>query len=141
MLTTPQSLANFLRTACPSFESIGIHPEIAELWTTPVARVSLPVRADITVVRDIRQQLKQALEPGAHDLLIDCSQVRFIDSSCIAAIMKVVECCEESQGKVVLFGANAHVQYVLYVLGLSEVLPNFADEATALSALQTPSYN
>ncbi len=73
--------------------SLTPRARIAARWGTVEARVAGPMiiapdeELDITTVDDFRADLQRVLENGTEDLVVDLSEVGFIDSTGLSAIL------------------------------------------------------
>jgi anti-sigma B factor antagonist len=86
-------------------------------------------------------QLEQHLNQGGDgsDLLIlDMSGVTFIDTSCLAVIVRIWREHTAAGGKLLLAGARYDYTRALWITGLVGWLPMYADVDEALEAARAP---
>ncbi|GAV31058.1 hypothetical protein emb_1d0294 [Coriobacteriaceae bacterium EMTCatB1] len=103
---------------------------------TCVARIEGEI--DLASVKEVRDTLSEALERGCNNVVLDLSDVSYVDSSCVALLVWLNRVLEPRQGRLVLAGANRDVSRVLELSGLLSVAPVLStadDEADALSSL------
>lgn len=84
---------------------------------------------DWDTVLSLEPALEDAVaQGGLRRLVVDLTQVTFIDSSGINLLIQTVERCREGGIEPVLVKPELHVFHVFEVLGLQDVLP-FAEQA------------
>lgn len=72
---------------------------------------------------------------GAKNLIADFSEVKYIDSSGISAILLANRICEGSGGILVIYGLNDTVKKVLAIAQLDKVLNVLPTHAEAIDAV------
>ncbi|STD41797.1 Anti-anti-sigma regulatory factor (antagonist of anti-sigma factor) [Edwardsiella tarda] len=65
-----------------------------EEWEGVTVVAPLIRRLDASVAGGFRQEVVSLIEQGHHQLLLDFSQVDFIDSSCLGGVSLIVEVIE-----------------------------------------------
>jgi anti-anti-sigma factor len=63
----------------------------------------------------------------AHDLIIDLSNVSYMDSAGLGAILGAYASCERTGRKFGVAGVSARVQTLFEVAGVGKMLPQFAN--------------
>lgn len=87
------------------------------------ARIPLhaPERAiDITNSGELRDAMLEQLEAGARTLVVDLSNVRYVDSSGLSSLVHVATTAEKTNGSIVLCGLDPSVRKVLEMTRLTE---------------------
>lgn len=100
-------------------------------------------RADIHIVSvrgAITNATSQAFQDAAYAasapcLIIDLSEVPFIDSMAIGSLVRVFVSCNKSGRKLALVGLNRHVKNVLRLTGVESLFETYASISEAESAL------
>ncbi len=89
------------------------------------------LRMDMTV--DFRFKVTGMIKGRAANLVLDCSQVKRIDSSFISSIFAVGSECEERGGKLCVVTDNAYIRKLLTVGGTHQPVGIFdtVDDAVA----------
>ena len=93
------------------------------------------------VVGEAADQLGQALQDciaaGHLDLLLECSQVSYIDSQGIQVLVRGVISIERRGGKLKLLKLSPRVREVLNITRLLTVIESFEDEGAALRSFES----
>ncbi len=72
---------------------------------------------------------------GANNLIIDFSEVKYVDSSGISGILLANRVCENAGGILVMFGLNETVKKVLAIAQLDKVLNILPSQAEAIDSV------
>lgn len=80
------------------------------------------------------QKLNQLVSSGQSRLLLECSQVNFIDSEGIETLVKGMTTAQKKGGALKLLNLTPAVQRVLSALAMMNVFETFTDEASALAS-------
>ncbi|HEV2640134.1 MAG TPA: STAS domain-containing protein [Actinocrinis sp.] len=89
---------------------------------------------DVYTAPRLREQLADQARAGRHHLIVDMTEVAFMDSSGLGVLVGGLKRARTAGGSVTLTGANAHIHDVLRITGLLRVFPVCATTAEALSA-------
>lgn len=103
-----------------------------------VARLSGDI--DTAIVPELRTDLEQSVEAGCVNIVLDLSQVSYVDSSALGLLVWLDHRLRPSDGRVLLAGANADVSRILELSGLAAFSTSIAisaDVAAALVGLDT----
>ena len=84
----------------------------------------------------LRSLLQTKVHSGCPALVIDLTDVPYIDSSGLAAIIEYFRDSGEYRGVVCLAGLNNTLQTIFEVVRLDQVIPIFATRAEAIAALK-----
>lgn len=96
---------------------------------------------DIVSVPDIRAQAERLLGAGCTSLVLDLSDVDYLDSSALGLIVWLDRLLAPRAGKLVLAGAGRNVARILEMSGLIGIAPSISaagDARAALDALEMP---
>lgn len=74
------------------------------------------------------------LESGTKKLVIDLSQVNYLDSASIGCLMDIYRSANEASGSVKLVGLHERVETMVSMTGLHNFIQIFRDETTALES-------
>lgn len=85
----------------------------------------------------LSKQLRELIENGKSKLLLNLVNVTQIDSSCVSIIARTHASLKRQGGNLGLLCRGGHVLDVFRVLHLLEMIPNFEDEAQALTSFQS----
>lgn len=91
---------------------------------------------DLATVSSFRRRLKSMAE-ATGNLLLDFSQLRYIDSTGIHALLDVCQTLALAGRRMALAAISAHVQRVLTVFGIDGIFPIFSTVETAVVAFGT----
>ncbi len=92
-------------------------------------------RLDTNVAPDLKAQLLVLLKKNAK-LIVDLSNVNYADSSGLGALLLGVRLARENQARFVVVNAQKRVKGLFQIAQLENVIPNYGDEAEALSDLK-----
>jgi anti-sigma B factor antagonist len=96
--------------------------------------VSLSGELDLSTVPRLQTCLQEHQRAGAA-VIVDLSQVTFIDSSGIGALIRAFKDSENGRRLLTVIAADTQVERVLQVSGVDKTLPLFGDRAAALATL------
>ena len=86
---------------------------------------------------DLDQTLQDAIAGGSLAVLLDCSQISFIDSEGIKVLVRGAISMKRRGGKVKLLRLSPQVHRVLEITRLLTVFESFEDEESALQSLDS----
>jgi anti-sigma B factor antagonist len=79
-------------------------------------------------------EVRQLVEAGVQKVVIDLSQVTYIDSACIGCMMDIHRLLQEKSGAVKLSGLQARVETMLSMTGVHKIIDVYREEREALAA-------
>jgi anti-anti-sigma factor len=103
-------------------------------------------RGDVTVVRvqeakltypvlsSFFSEVRQRVEGGARQVLIDLSAVSYLDSASIGCLMDVHRLLQEKAGELRLSDLQPRVETMISMTGVHKIVPLHRDEEDALAA-------
>jgi anti-sigma B factor antagonist len=97
--------------------------------------VSLSGELDLSTVPRLQTCLQEHQRAGAAAVILDLSQVTFIDSSGIGALIRAFKDSENGRRLLTVIAADTQVERVLQLSGIDKALPLFGDRAAALATL------
>jgi anti-sigma B factor antagonist len=97
--------------------------------------VVLSGTVDAAAAPTIRQELKALIDSGRTRLVLDLSQVRFVDSSGLFALVSTLKAARSAGGDVGLLQVKPAVRAVIELTRLDRVFALFDDEASAVTKL------
>ncbi len=95
-------------------------PKGAKLAVVPLAG-----RFSAQTASEMRQTLKQVIDFGYPNLLIDLAQVTFIDSTGLGVLVSTLHKCRSAGGTLCLCNVPEAVSVVLELTSMEKVLPSF----------------
>jgi anti-anti-sigma factor len=103
----------------------------------PEATTVVPVSGEVTFsnVRDFDRVLERAFEEGAHNLVIDLTEVTFIDSSGLSSLLTASARAREQGGSVALVLAQGEPPSIFRFRGVDRLLALYASREDALANL------
>lgn len=101
-----------------------------------VAVVELSGRLDSHTVEQLKSQI--ALNIGARPvyLILDLSDVSFIDSRALAAIVQGMHSCQSKNGELCLSGPNKSVRRILELTRLDKAMKIFSSKSEAVASYE-----
>jgi anti-sigma B factor antagonist len=86
------------------------------------AAIQLCGELDIANADVLRRELTEHLEAGRRVIRVDTSEVDFMDSTAVGALVEASERCRLEHGSLILTGVRRPLQRLLQVAGLDQVL-------------------
>ena len=99
------------------------------------AIVAVSGELDLYAAPDTREALDGALDEGATEVVVDLTDVDFIDSSGLACIVNVARRLGESGGRLVVVNRHPAVARTLQLTRLDRIFEVVGDRDEALGAL------
>jgi anti-anti-sigma factor len=98
----------------------------------------VPVGGEVTFsnVRDFDRRLERAFDDGARNLVIDLSEVTFIDSSGLSALLTASKRARERGGAVALVLAQGEPPSIFRFRGVDRLLALYPSREAALRGLR-----
>ena len=103
-------------------------------------------KGDVTVVRvqearltypvlsSFLSEVKQRVDGGARQVLIDLGAVGYLDSASIGCLMDIHRLLQEKGGSLRLSGLRPRVETMISMTGVHKIVPLHRDEEDALAA-------
>ena len=98
----------------------------------PITLLELSERLTIEYVPELRDRLQTLAGQGRRSFLLDCSQVRVVDSQGIGGLVRDWVSLKNRGGKLKLLNPSVRLREVLQVVGLHKVIESFDDIEPAL---------
>lgn len=92
-------------------------------------------RVDSYWVPELRTQLKEAMKARPSYLVVDMSEVDFIDSSGLAALVHGMKSCQADGGNLCLCNPQRPIRMILELTRLDTAFDIFSNETEAIAAL------
>jgi anti-anti-sigma factor len=97
-------------------------------------RLTLSGELDLASAPLLEQQIERLCDEGATELLLDLSQLAFMDSTGLRVILNSAEVCQRHGCELSLTPGTPAVQRVFEITGVLELLPFTGRAATSTSA-------
>ncbi len=112
-----------------------MHYKIDESKDTYIFRLQ-EERLDAKIASDLKAQLLMLVSDESRDkIIVDVSQVDYVDSSGLGALLLGLRQARANDKKFALVGAGKRVLSLIHIAHLDDVLLNFADETQALAEM------
>lgn len=99
-----------------------------------IVRINTP-RIEARIADELTEGLIDSFRP-TRAAALDFSQVGFIDSVGMKALMTVLLHCRKNEGVCVLFGVSEDIMSVFVITRLNKLLPIAEDEASAVARVR-----
>lgn len=88
-------------------------------------------KLDTIVAPELKSEFVKINSEGVHNVVLDLSSVKYIDSSGLSSVLVANRLCDNSNGKLILTGVSDHVMKLLKISQLDSVLTilNTVEEA------------
>jgi anti-sigma B factor antagonist len=107
----------------------------SERATDAVAVIALSGEVDIYTAPQFKERMLELLDGGVTNLVVDLSQVTFIDSTALGVLIGGVRRVNSAGGAMALVVVSRPVQRVLSITGLDRVFTIHETREAALEAL------
>jgi anti-sigma B factor antagonist len=97
--------------------------------------VVLKGEVDIYTAPRFKEDLLALIDEGATDILVDLTQVEFIDSTALGVLIGGVKRLHPLQGHLLVIADSRPVLKILSITGLDKVVSVFPDREKALATL------
>lgn len=84
----------------------------------------------------LRQLIKEKVEDGQCNLVLDMTQTRYIDSTGLGAIMSRISFVRSNKGDIRLVVKSEHVKQVLSITNLNKILKSFDSVEEAVNSFE-----
>lgn len=118
-----------------SMATISMDIEVSSRGRAMVVRPAA-ARVDIEVAAQFRTALLQLIEQGARSLVVDMSQVNFIDSSGLGALVSALKALKtkEGNGDIKLANVQPPVSALLEIIRLQRVFSSYGSVEQAVQS-------
>jgi len=100
-----------------------------------VAVLALAGVVDAATIEQVRRALEPLCENPAPRILLDCTNLHFINSLGFGLFFKLSQMCKQRQGRLVLAGVCDKLRGVFKVLGLEKLVDFYPTPAEALALM------
>jgi anti-sigma B factor antagonist len=90
---------------------------------------------DILTVPEVVDHLNAAIVSSAKRVVVDCSDVRFMDSKMVEALYRATSKLQANDGAIAVACGDSYVRRVFEVLGLDALIPVRETPVEALASL------
>lgn len=108
---------------------IGFKLDVDERGSTRVVR--LEGECDMATAPQLQETLQQFRPPAVDQVILDLSDLTFLDSSGIGVIVAALKRLREADGELKIAGASGPVLRVLEITGLDGIIPLHPDVPSA----------
>ena len=108
-----------------------------EVETTDYKRCSLVTvsgRVDSNTAPAFEEALKEAIEGGQHNLVLDLNDVDFMSSAGLRAMVSALKACKGGGGRLVVADPSPRVAEVMQLAGLISLFTVFDDVTAAVGS-------
>jgi anti-anti-sigma factor len=85
-------------------------------------------------LRDFSAMISEQMETGTHQLIIDLSDVSYLDCASFGCLMDVYQLMSKRSGTVKLLGLQTRVETMANMMGLTLRMETFRDETDAIES-------
>src|SRR5262249_3316662 len=109
--------------------------ELTEENAADITVVVVAGRLDTQTAVQFSHRVRDLMHAGQAQLLIEASQLSYISSAGIHALLVATRCATEKGGRLAMCGLSAPTRRVLEIAGLDEVFDNYPSREEALTKL------
>jgi anti-sigma B factor antagonist len=116
----------------------GLSPVMLNsIYGTESALAVLPIRGhfDARQVHYVQYEFDSLLTAGARFIILDLSDVQFVDSSALAVLVRGMRSCRERNGELLLCGLRQQVSIIFELTHMDQAFRIFRDEASARTVI------
>lgn len=107
----------------PAYEDDPITFEIVRERDEELPTLKLSGEMDLRAATDLREALLKALSDGGGSVLLDLSELSFIDSTIISVLIMARKRADSSSGEVRLRNVPGRIQRILAITGIDSLFP------------------
>lgn len=104
--------------------------------TSPIAVLELSGRLDSHTVPEFRSQITANMSAQSPYLLLDLSDVTFVDSRALAVIVQTMHTCQGGGGELCISGPTNSVRRIFELTRLDKTIKIYSTQAEALASLE-----
>ena len=103
-----------------------------------VGEAIITLRGELTTdeIDQFRKAMLDQMNAKTHDIVLDMSQVSFVDSQGLESLLWLQDQCLERLGQIRLAACNENVETILKITRLSEAIETHRDLPSAIQSLQ-----
>ncbi|MDX1688775.1 MAG: STAS domain-containing protein [Candidatus Promineifilaceae bacterium] len=108
-----------------------------EITTQEMKRVDLITvsgRVDSSTAPELEEALQERLNDGRHNLVLDLSDVNYLSSAGLRAMVSALRACKKKGGDVRVANPSERVQEVLELAGLDALFESYDDVTLAVGS-------
>lgn len=99
-----------------------------------VAVVTLKGSLDVSVQKELKEELLEVAENKQNDIALNMAHVEFIDSSCLGVLVSLAKRFREKKGDIKLFGLTDDVRSIFQITRLDKVFEVFEGQAETVDS-------
>jgi anti-anti-sigma factor len=92
------------------------------VFRAPQAWLTLRGEYDVASRDELRRRFLDSRHLGCGEIVVDASELTFIDCAALAAIAEARRECSESGGRVTVTGASTYLRLICWLAGYEELL-------------------
>lgn len=92
------------------------------VFQAPQAWLTLRGEYDVASRDELRRRFLDSRHFGCGEILVDASQLTFIDCAALAVIAEARQGCSQSGGRVTVTGASTYLRLICWLAGYEELL-------------------
>jgi anti-sigma B factor antagonist len=100
-----------------------------------IATLVISGRFDAHQVTPVQQEFDALLTAGARFIILDLTDVNFVDSSALAVMVRGMRRCRERNGELLLCGLRQPVRIIFELTHMDRAFRIYKDDASAQAAL------
>lgn len=108
----------------------------AQPKTNGIAVVNVQGEVDVYTAPRLREEIHRCLDQGSHKLVINLSEVAYMDSSGLGVLIGALKRAREENGDLLVAAPNARISRILEVTGLSKIFNVRDTVPEAVTALE-----
>lgn len=85
--------------------------------------------------------ISRLIESGSKNLVIDLTQVQYLDSASIGGLVDLYRQASDRTGSLKLFGLQERVERMVSLVGVHNLIDIYQEEQSALDSFPAPSVN
>lgn len=114
-------------------ESIRLETAVSQVADVPVVRATGEI--DVYTAPDFKSSISQAMNSGAKNLVIDLTDVSYMDSSGFGTLLGATKRLRPKGGKINLVGCSEAIERMLKITRLDSIFGMFSSVDDALADL------
>lgn len=109
--------------------------EISQEKQGDVQILAIKGRLDVTTTPDLEAAFAALYQANADKILVDCSELEYISSAGLRALLTAAKTSKKNGGKIVLCSLNENVSQIFEISGFTSIFEIFGSRTAAIGAM------
>ena len=143
-------MIEFNLTANRSRESVQSDKDDPRIRRSRPMNIDIDLKQEITIIRPqsdidsfnvskLKEKLRDQVENGRFNIIMDLERVRFMDSAALGILVSGLKTCMQNSGTLGIINPSRNVENLFKITHLDSVFNVYSNEDDAITAMQSTS--